>query len=123
MPKVLVIDDQPDVLTLTGLLLKHLGYDVVFADNGLAGLELYRREHPDVIVLDLIMPEMDGIEVLQRIRSADLTQPVIVMTGDSRPEMEQEVRALGVSGFIVKGTSSMHVLGDTLKRLLNVPVR
>lgn len=123
MPKVLVIDDQPDVLTLTGLLLKHLGYDVVLADNGLKGLELYRREHPDVIVLDLTMPEIGGIEVLQRIRSADLTQPVIVVTGDSRPETEQEVRALGVSEFIVKGTSSMYVLGDTLKRLLNAPVR
>lgn len=123
MPKVLVIDDQPDVLTLTGLLLKHLGYDVVLADNGVKGLELYRREHPDVIVLDLIMPEMGGIEVLQRIRSADLTQPVIVMTGDGRPETEQEVLALGVSEFIVKGTSSIHVLGDALKRLLNAPVR
>ncbi len=122
MPKVLVIDDQQDVLTLTGLLLKHLGYDVVLADNGLKGLELYRREHPDVIVLDLAMPEMGGIEVLQRIRGADLTQPVIVMTGDSRQETEQEVRALGVSEFIVKGTSSMHVLGDTLRRLLNAPV-
>jgi CheY-like chemotaxis protein len=122
MPKVLVIDDQPDVLTLTGLLLKHLGYDVVLADNGVKGLELYRREHPDVIVLDLTMPEMGGIEVLQRIRSADVTQPVIVMTGDSRPETEQEVRALGVSEFIVKGTSSIHLLGDTLKRLLNAPV-
>lgn len=122
MPKVLVIDDQQDVLTLTGLLLKHLGYDVILADNGLKGLELYRREHPDVIVLDLAMPEMGGIEFLQRIRSADLTQPVIVMTGDSRQETEQEVRALGVSEFIVKGTSSMHVLGDTLKRLLNAPV-
>lgn len=123
MPKVLVIDDQPDVLTLTGLLLKHLGYDVVLADNGLKGLELYRREHPDVIVLDLAMPEMGGIEVLQRIRSADLTQPVIVMTGDGRQKTEQEVRALGVSEFIVKGASSIHVLGDTIKRLLNAPVR
>lgn len=123
MPKVLVIDDQPDVLTLTGMLLNHLGYDVVLADNGVKGLELYRREHPDVIVLDLAMPEMGGIEVLQRIRSADLTQPVIVMTGDGRPETEQEVRALGVSEFIVKGTSSIHVLGDALKRLLNTPVR
>jgi CheY-like chemotaxis protein len=118
MPKVLVIDDQPDVRTLTDMLLKHLGYDVVLADNGWKGLELYRREHPDVIVLDLIMPGMDGIEVLKQIRSVDLTQPVIVVTGSSNPETERKVRALGVSEFIVKGSSSMHSLGDTLKRLL-----
>ncbi len=118
MPKVLVIDDQPDVRTLTDMLLKHLGYDVVLADNGWKGLELYRREHPDVIVLDLIMPGMDGIEVLKQIRSVDLTQSVIVVTGSSNPETEREVRALGVSEFIIKGSSSMDSLGDTLKRLL-----
>jgi len=118
MPKVLVIDDQPDVRTLTGMLLKHLGYDVVLADNGQKGFELYRREHPDVIVLDLIMHGMDGIEVLKQIRSVDPIQPVIVVTGDSRPETEREVRALVVSGFIVKGSSSIHSLGDTLKHLL-----
>ncbi len=121
MPKVLVIDDQPDVRTLTDMLLKHLGYDVVLADNGRKGLELYRREHPDVIVLDLIMPGMGGIEVLKQIRSVDLTQSVIVVTGDSSPETEREVRALGVSEFIVKGSSSVHSLGDTLKRLLRAP--
>jgi len=120
MPKILVIDDQPDVRTLTDMLLKHLGYDVVLADNGWRGLELYRREHPDVIVLDLIMPGMDGIEVLKQIRSVDLTQAVIVVTGNSNPETEREVRALGVSEFIIKGSSAMHSLGDTLTRLLKV---
>ncbi len=118
MPKILVIDDQPDVRTLTDMLLKHLGYDVVLADNGWRGLELYRQEHPDVIVLDLIMPGMDGIEVLKQIRSVDLTQPVIVVTGNSNPETEGEVRALGVSEFILKGSSSMQSLGDILTRLL-----
>jgi CheY-like chemotaxis protein len=118
MPKVLVIDDQPDVRTLTDMLLKHLGYDVVLADNGWRGLELYRQEHPDVIVLDLIMPGMDGIEVLKQIRSVDLTQPVIVVTGSSNPETEREVRALGVSEFIIKGSSSMYSLGNILTRLL-----
>ena len=118
MPKVLVIDDQPDVRTLTGMLLKHLGYDVVLADNGQKGLDLYRQEHPDVIVLDLTMPGMDGIEVLKLIRSVDPIQPVIVVTGDGRPETEREVRALVVSGFIVKGSTSIHSLGDTLKHLL-----
>src|SRR5688500_10352765 len=106
MAKVLIIDDQPDVRMLTDMLLKRLGYDVILADNGQDGLELYRREHPDVIVLDLIMPGMNGIEVLKQIRSVDLTQAVIVVTGDDSPETEREVRALGVREFIVKGSSS-----------------
>ena len=117
MAKVLVIDDEANVRTLTSMLLKRLGYDVLLAENGWKGLELYRQEHPDVIVLDLIMPGMDGIEVLKQIRSVDLNQLVIVVTGDSTLKSEREVRALGVSEFIVKG-ASVHSLGDTLKRLL-----
>ena len=117
MAKVLVIDDEANVRTLTSMLLKRLGYDVLLAENGWKGLELYRQEHPDVIVLDLIMPGMDGIEVLRQIRSMDVHQRVIVVTGDGTPKTEWEVRALGVSEFIVKG-ASVHSLGDTLKRLL-----
>lgn len=115
--KVLVIDDEANVRTLTEMLLKHLGHEVLLADSGPKGLELFRRERPDVIVLDLKMPVMDGVEVLTQIRSVDLKQPVIVVTGDSRPATEREVRALGVSGFIVKG-SALDSLGDALKRLI-----
>ena len=120
MAKVLVIDDEPSVRKLIGMLLSQDGYEVVLSDNGEKGLDLYRREHPDVIVLDLIMPGMDGIEVLRQIRCVDLHQRVIVVTADSRPKREWEVRALGVSEFLVKG-SSVHSLGDTLKRLLKTP--
>ena len=117
MPKVLVIEDEANIRTLTDILLKRLGYEVLLAENGWKGLELYRREHPDVIVLDLTLPAMGGLEVLKQIRSVDLNQLVIVVTGDSTPRTEREVRALGVSEFIVKG-ASVHSLGDTLKRLL-----
>ena len=120
MPKVLVIDDEPNVLTLVDILLRRQGYDVMLANNSGKGLELYRHEHPDVIVLDLKMPEIDGIAVLKQIRSVDLKQPVVVLTGDTAPDTERQVRALGVSEFLVKG-SSLHYLGETLKRLLRTP--
>ena len=118
--KILVIEDEANIRTLTEMHLKRLGYEVLLANNGWKGLELYRREHPDVIVLDLIMPGMDGIEVLRQIRTVDLHQRVIVVTADSRHKTEWEVRALGVSEFLVKG-SLVHSLGDTLKRLLKTP--
>ena len=120
MAKVLVIDDQPNVRILLDMLLRPMGYVVMLADNGWTGLQLYRQEHPDVIFLDLNMPELDGMAVLKQIRSVDPTQPVIVLTGDTSPEAEQQVRALGVSEFIVKG-SSLHAVEDTVKRLLNIP--
>jgi DNA-binding response OmpR family regulator len=115
--KILVIDDEPNVQTLLDMRLRQQGYDVLFADNGWKGLQLYRQEHPHVIVLDLKMPEPDGVTVLREIRSVDLAQPVIIFTGDTAPETERQVRALGVSEFIVKG-SSMKLLVDTLKGIL-----
>jgi DNA-binding response OmpR family regulator len=117
MAKILVIDDEPNVQTLLDMRLRQQGYDVLFADNGWKGLQLYRQEHPHVIVLDLKMPEPDGVTVLREIRSVDLAQPVIIFTGDTAPETERQVRALGVSEFIVKG-SSMKLLVDTLKGIL-----
>jgi DNA-binding NtrC family response regulator len=117
MAKVLVIDDAPNVRTLLAMLLRQQGYDVILADNGWKGLQLYRQKHPDVILLDLNMPELDGVTVLKQIRSVDLKQPVIIFTGDSTPATVRQVRALGVSEFIVKGFS-MNLLVDTLKRLL-----
>ena len=117
MAKVLVIDDEPQVRKLLNMLLSHDGYEVILADNGGKGLELYRLEHPDVILLDLRMPQLDGIAVLKEIRRLDLEQPVIVLTGDTDPETEREVMALGVSEFMIKGFS-LHVLGGVLQRLL-----
>ena len=120
MAKLLVIDDEEGIRNLLDTLLRRKGYDVVLADDGRKGLVLFRRERPDVVVLDLKMPEMDGVMVLQQIRSVDLTQPVIILTGAGTPEREQQVRALGVTEFVEK-EFSLHCLGDALKRLLKTP--
>ena len=120
MAKVLVIDDEPNIRTLLTLLLRHRGYEVILAETGWKGLQRYRQDRPDVILLDLNMPEMDGVAVLKQIRSVDLNQPVIILTGDCAPETESEVRALGVSEFILKG-SSFDPLWGTLKHLLEIP--
>jgi DNA-binding response OmpR family regulator len=114
--KILVIDDEPNIRALLDMLLRSRGYDVLSADNGWEGLELYHREHPDVILLDWRMPKLDGVTVLRQIRSVDLKQPVIVLTGDSSPETETQVRALG-SEFFVKGFA-LSALTDTVAHLL-----
>ena len=120
MAKILVIDDEPGIRELLDTLLRRKGYDVVLAESGQKGLELFHRERPDVIVLDLKMPGMDGLTVLQQVRSLDPRKPVIVLTGAGTAEAEQQVRALGVTEFVEKGFS-LHLLGDALKRLLNDP--
>ena len=114
--KVLVIDDEPEARVLLDIHLSHRGYDVILAGDGWKGLQLYHREHPDVILLDLNMPELDGVTVLKQIRRVDLKQPVIVLTADSNPETEQQVRALGVNEFVLK-SCSMQLLEETLAHL------
>jgi len=120
MAKVLVIDDEPGIRNLLDTLLSRKGYDVVLADSGQKGLEVFRRERPDVVVLDLKMPGMDGLAVLQQVRSFNPKQPVIILTGAGTSETEQQVRALGVTEYVEK-EFSLHLLGDSLKRLLKTP--
>lgn len=121
MFKILVIDDEQGIRNLLDTLLSRKGYDVLLAGSGRKGLELFRLEHPDVVVLDLNMPEMGGVAVLQQIRTLKPAQPVIVLTGAGTPEKEHQVHALGVSEFVEK-EFSLHRLGDALKRVLKAPV-
>jgi len=122
MAKILVIDDEEGIRNLLDTLLDRKGYDVILADNGQKGLEVFRRARPDVVILDLKMPGMDGLTVLQQIRQLDPRQPVIILTGAGTPEMEQQVMALGVTDFVEK-EFSLHGLGDSLKRLLATPMK
>jgi len=117
MAKILVIDDEQGIRNLLDTLLRRKGYDVVLAESGRKGLEVFRRERPDVVVLDLKMPGMDGLTVLQQVRSLNPSQPVIILTGVGTAEEEQQVRALGVTEYVEK-EFSLHRLGDSLKRLL-----
>ena len=120
MATILVIDDEPGIRDLLDTLLSGKGYDVVLADSGEKGLEVFRRARPDVVVLDLKMPGMGGLTVLQEIRRLNPKQPVIILTGAGTPESEQQARELGVTEYVEKHFS-LHLLEDALKRLLSSP--
>src|SRR3990172_12363993 len=80
--RVLIIDDDPDALTLIGLTLERRGYTVLKAGGGAEGLMLGEADPPDVILLDLMMPHMDGYEVCRRIKSDPRRQdvPIVMLT-------------------------------------------
>ena len=120
MAKILVIDDARSIRSLLASLLRRKGYQVMLAENGAEGLELFRQEQPDAIVLDLKMPGMDGLTVLQHVRRVSLDQPVIMLTGTWTPTMEQQVRALGVTELLKK-EFPQDQLEEALKRVLKVP--
>ena len=120
MATILVIDDQLTIRSFLNTLLRQKGYDVILAESGRKGLELFHRARPDAIILDLIMPEMDGLTVLQQIRRVDLKQPVIILTGTTNSKKEQQVRALGVTECVEKHFP-LHRLEEVLKGLFKTP--
>lgn len=80
MPKkILLVDDEPEILEICSDYLKASGYDVVTAKDGVQGLSVFRRERPDLIVLDLMLPEMDGLDVCRVIRR-ESNVPIIMLT-------------------------------------------
>ena len=84
--RVVCIEDEPEMIDLVRLILGNKGFEVIGANGGVEGLETVRREHPDLVLLDLMMPDMDGWEVYQQMKAdADLREiPVIVVTAKAQ---------------------------------------
>lgn len=84
--RVVCIEDEPEMIDLVRLILGRRGFEVTGANGGLEGLELVRRERPDLVLLDLMMPDMDGWEVYQRIKSDEALReiPVVVVTAKAQ---------------------------------------
>jgi two-component system alkaline phosphatase synthesis response regulator PhoP len=115
---ILIVDDEVDLVDLLKYNLEQEGYSVVTATNGADALDIARRAAPDLIVLDVMMPGMDGIEVCRRIRkdAAIRTTPVIMLT--ARTEDEDYVRGLDVGADIYLGKPiSLPVLISQVKAL------
>lgn len=117
MARILVVDDEAMVLNLFEATLKRLGHEVLTASSGRKGVETYRRQRPTATILDLNLPDMNGIEVLTEIRAVDPRAPVIIWTGAGTEAEEQQARQRGVTEFLVKGFS-LHELGAALKQVL-----
>jgi DNA-binding response OmpR family regulator len=97
--KILIVDDEPLILKVLGIKLRVAGYDVITALNGQQALELVDSARPDIMLLDIIMPGMDGFQVLQKLRPlSDL--PVIAFS--ARPEGARKALSLGANDFLAK---------------------
>ncbi|QCT40957.1 response regulator [Candidatus Saccharibacteria bacterium oral taxon 488] len=104
MVKIAIIEDDATISQMYRMKFEADGFDVRLAGNGIIGVSLIESFRPDVILLDIQMPEMDGAEALRRIRSHawGKTIPVIVLTNLGEEEAPREMRSLGIQGYIVK---------------------
>jgi PAS domain S-box-containing protein len=102
MDKLLLIDDEPDILRVLTMSLKADGYDVVSAVNGAEGIAVFEKEQPDIVITDIKMPGMDGIEVLKKVKALNADIEVIIITGHGDIENAIEALKHGASDFINK---------------------
>lgn len=115
MVKLLLIDDEPDILRVLAMSLRADGYDVVVADSGEAGLTAFSEHAPDIVLVDIKMPGLDGIEVLKAIKSEEALSEVIIITGHGDVDNAVEALKHGASDFINKPVRD-ETLGIALER-------
>lgn len=100
--KILIVDDEPDFLAVMSARLEANDYEVTTAANGEEALNYVKNSKPDAVLLDILMPGIDGLEVLRKIRKMDDSLPVYIITAFSTDERFKAANKLGASGFIVK---------------------
>src|SRR5258705_10229722 len=109
-PRILVIDDDAGIRESLKMTLEYDGYEVIGAATGQEGLALVERDAPDLVLLDVKMPGMDGLEVLDRLRAMNETLPVVVVSGHGTISTAVEATKKGAFDFIEKPFASDRVL-------------
>jgi len=115
MPKVLIVDDAAFMRMRTSKLLSEAGYEVIQAENGLEAVQKYREHRPDVVLLDITMPEMDGLTALKEIRAIDANAKVAMLTALGQQQVVLEAVKAGAKDFLVKPADSERVLATVAK--------
>ena len=117
--KILIIDDEPDLVAVLSFRLEAHGFGVVSALNGSTGLEKAKSDKPDLILLDLMMPGMDGFQVAKRLKDDPNTAgiPIIVFTAAVNPELSQRVSEISALDYITKPFEPKDLL-EKVKKVL-----
>jgi DNA-binding response OmpR family regulator len=119
--KVMIIEDNIELSEQYKLKLEHEGFLVLTAPDGEEGLLLSAEERPDVILLDILMPQMDGFEVLRAIKNnTSLNSIIIIVSNLSGPEQLQKAKSLGADDYMVKADVTPALVADRVKSVLKL---
>ena len=119
MPKILIIDDDDNLRKAFQVRLEKENFQVFTAESGAEGITTAERENPNLIVLDLAMPDIDGLEVLDQLQKNIVTWeiPVVVLTARSATENRERSRQLGAIRFLQKPFSPRHLISEITRIL------
>jgi len=110
MAKILVVDDSSLSRRISRRILQEAGHDVVEAEDGIGALERYFLDKPDLVLLDITMKEMNGIEVLKNLRQLDARACVVIATADIQSSTRALTREAGACGFVTKPLTADQVV-------------
>lgn len=117
--KILIVEDEESLLKLETILFSARGYSVTAVSDGKSALDEVALNKPDLIVLDVMIPELDGLEVCRRIKENPTTSniPVVMLTGKKTPEDIQEGERVGVDAYVTKPFNAFTII-ETIEGLL-----
>ena len=124
MAKVLIIEDNPANMTLATFLLQSAGHSVLAARDAETGLTLARDEQPDLVLMDIQLPGMDGLEATALLKSEEATReiPVVALTALAMKGDEERIRAAGCDGYIAKPLAYRDFLATISAHLVKAPL-
>ncbi len=124
MAKILVVEDNPANMTLATFLLQSAGYTVLSATDAETGLTLARNEQPDLVLMDIQLPGMDGLTATALLKGDEATRaiPVIALTALAMKGDEQRIRAAGCDGYIAKPLAYREFLATISAQLVKAPL-
>jgi CheY-like chemotaxis protein len=116
--KVLLVEDEEALANVLKLKLAAKQFDVTWVRNGVEALSDVAKDHFDVIVTDLILPEMDGFTMLEKFQEKKLNTPIIVLTNLGQPEDIEQAKALGVQEFLVKSNVPLSRIPEYINKAI-----
>ncbi|MEQ9727317.1 two-component system response regulator RssB [Pseudomonas sp. WHRI 8822A] len=116
---LLLIDDDEVVRASIAAYLEDSGFNILLASNGLQGLEVFERERPDLVICDLRMPQVDGLELIRRINALEVSAPIIVVSGAGVMTDVVEALRLGAADYLIKPLEDLAVLEHSVHRALD----
>ncbi len=119
MKKVLIIDDEKPMARALELKFNLLGFDAKAVNSGEEGLKLIDGEDYDIILLDLIMPDIDGFTVLSRLREKEIDTPVIILSNLEHGDDEKKAKEMGAVDFLIKANTPISKIVSRVEAILN----
>ena len=122
MPKkILIIDDEPEICKMVTEFLFDAGYSASYALNGPDGLAMIKKDSPSLVLLDIGMPGMDGIEVMRLIHEQFPALPVVILTGNRDAETVKKMAELGAAEYLTKPIHLETLLGQFVQDMIGKP--